>query len=221
MTSTWDKNGACIQCGYIPFELTETCKECSQNKIKTIEEGLSHHGIQYLFMNDIKGIPIIYEYDYEELDEYLREYKHFEFIISAFSGEKVYEPEEQLAVRIKEFIKFRTRHVPIDVIEDINEEEISYYIDKTPNTNNLKNPQIIDEDKSSYDEMFKSLEKHNERGDTESIHIVEDQIYRRFIKDVALKKFTNINTIFETAKKIKEIIIDPNDGAWDSCRWYA
>jgi len=80
---------------------------------------------------------------------------------------------------------------------------------------------IVDEDESTYDEMFKSLEAHNERGDTESIHIVEDKIYRRFIKDIALNKFTNINTIILAANKIFDIIIKPNDGTWDACRWYA
>ena len=79
---------------------------------------------------------------------------------------------------------------------------------------------IIDEDKSSYEEMFESLEEHNERGDTESIHVLEDQIYRRFIKDIALKKITKVNTIFELANKINDIIIKPNDGSWDTCRWY-
>ena len=68
--------------------------------------------------------------------------------------------------------------------------------------------------------MFNSLESHNERGDVERIHIIEDQIYRRFIKDVALNKFTNINTIILAANKIHEIIIKPNDGTWDTCRWY-
>jgi hypothetical protein len=86
---------------------------------------------------------------------------------------------------------------------------------------NRKRSIIIDEDKSTYDEMFASLESHNESGDTEKIHIIEDQIYRRFIKDIASNKFTNINTIILAANKINDIIIKPNDGAWDTCRWYA
>jgi hypothetical protein len=69
--------------------------------------------------------------------------------------------------------------------------------------------------------MFKSLEAHNERQDNESIHIVEDKIYRRFIKDITLQKFTNIDTIILAANKIHDIIIKPNDGTWDTCRWYA
>ena len=80
---------------------------------------------------------------------------------------------------------------------------------------------FIDEDKSSYQEMFESLEKYNKTDDIERIHIIEDQIYRRFIKDIAAKKITNINSIIELAAKINDIVIKPNDGAWDTCRWYA
>ena len=143
----WDKNGSCIECGFIPFDITDKCFAC--NPPTNISDNVKDNCDED-------------EYDIEYAEE---------------------EP----------------------VTWEINREKIK----------------IIDEDKSSYDDMFESLQKHNERGDTESIHIMEDQIYRRFIKDVALKKFININTIFETGKKIKEIIIDPNDGAWDSCRWYA
>jgi len=118
--SVWDKNGACVECGFIPFDITDKCFACN-------------------------------------------------------------------------------------VTWEINREKSI----------------IIDEDISSYEEMFESLELQKERQDTESIHILEDQIYRRFIKDIALNKFTNINTILLAANKIHEIIIKPNDGSWDSCRWYA
>jgi len=33
MTSTWDNNGACVECGYVPFQITEFCIECIPSKL--------------------------------------------------------------------------------------------------------------------------------------------------------------------------------------------
>ena len=110
-----------------------------------------------------------------------------------------------------------------DDIENNSEEEIcdiEYAEQEVTWEINRKKSIIIDEDNSTYEEMFESLETHNESGDTEKIHILEDQIYRRFIKDIASNKFMNINTIILAANKINDIIIKPNDGTWDACRWY-
>lgn len=107
--------------------------------------------------------------------------------------------------------------------EEGNDNDVHEYDEEEPVIweINRKKTIIIDEDKSSYQEMFESLEGYNETGDLERVHIIEDQIYRRFIKDIVVKKFTNINSIFELADKINDIIIKPNDGSWDTCRWYA
>lgn len=244
MTSTWDNNGACVKCGYMPIELIEFCSECNpinivnnfneNEKIKNIEEGLFQHGVQYLFMNDLRGMPFIYQEDYEDLDKYLRAYNHFEEFISRFTGEKVCDPEEQLIIRVQEFLKFRTSDNSIEEFDEIKEEEICYYPDGTHiecDIHNIWKPDCkpksvwekvkeIDEDKSSYDEMFEALEAHNKNGCNESIHYLEDQIYRRFIKDITDKKL-NIHEIINLSDRIKKIIIEPNDGAWESCRWYA
>jgi len=142
----WDKNGACIDCGYMPFQLTDNCFVC--NPPTTISDDIENNS------------------------------------------------EEEIC----------------DI--EYAEEDVTWEI-------NRKNNIIIDEEKSTYEEMFESLESHNETGDTEKIHILEDQIYRRFIKDIASNKFTNINTIILAANKINDIIIKPNDGTWDTCRWYA
>jgi hypothetical protein len=143
----WDKNGACVECGFIPFKNTDNCFVCNP------PTNISDDGVKNNSEEEIC--------DVEYADE--------------------------------------------DVTWEINREKTI----------------IIDEDESTYDEMFKSLESHNEREDNESIHIVEDKIYRRFIKDIASNKFTNINTIILAANKINDIIIKPNDGTWDACRWYA
>jgi hypothetical protein len=144
----WDQNGACVECGFIPFKITDKCFVC--NPPTNIDDSVKNNSDEE-----------ICDIEYAEDEE--------------------------------------------DVTWEINREKTI----------------IIDEDESTYDEMFKALEVRNETGDTESIHIVEDQIYRRFIKDIALNKFTNINTIILAANKIHDIIIKPNDGTWDACRWYA
>lgn len=248
MTSTWDNNGACVECGYVPFQITAFCSECNSSKIsnkfkenikiKNIEERLSQYGVQYLFMNDFRGIPIIYQDDYEELDKYLRDYKHFEYVICRFSGEKVCDPEEQLIIRVRDFVKCRTLHNSIKECDEVKEEEISYYPDGTyieDDIHSIWKPEWkihlqpkdtwekvkeVDEDKSTYDEMFEALQGHNNNGCNESIHYLEDQIYRRFIKDITNKKL-NLNEIINLSDRIRKIIIEPNDGAWQSCRWYA
>ena len=138
MTSTWDKNGACVECGYTPFQLTEFCSQCNptklsnkfneNEKIKNIEEGLFQHGVQYLFMNDLIGMPIIYQDDYDELDKYLRTYKHVNYFITPFTGEKVFDPEKQLVTRVKEFLKTTIEYNSMDEFDEfdeVKEEEIS------------------------------------------------------------------------------------------------
>jgi hypothetical protein len=156
----WDKNGACVECGFIPFKNTDKCIVCDPTSNAC----------------DIKN-------NYEK-ESYEKE-----------NCEKESCEEEICDVE----------YADGDVTWEINR----------------KKSVIIDEDNSTCDEMFESLESHNESGDVEKIHILEDQIYRRFIKDIVSNKFTNINTIILAANKINDIIIKPNDGTWDTCRWYA
>ena len=55
----------------------------------------------------------------------------------------------------------------------------------------------------------------NKRGKKRSPYY--EEIYRRFICDVATGHFTSPEEMMEMAKKIKTII----DDRVDSCRWYA
>ena len=269
MTTVWDKSGACIECGYMPFQLTTFCMECDETKqkehqIAEMENGLHNLGVQYCYMNDI-SIPLVDQEQYEILDKKLREYKHLDYTICPWSKEKIYYPQEQLRIRIDEFCrdkyclniyngtpfsvpssvqwqplpinKFKgkeptvdcpisnlhqCKEIPFDAVEDITEEEVTHICEEDDEeeedfevTTNLP----IDEDLSSYSDLFGAYD--DSFSDTESVHIAEDNLYRRFIKDVALGKFKNLEEITDMAKKIKKIIIDPNDGAWESCRWYA
>jgi len=241
--SVWDKNGACVECGFMPFNLTKICTECNptsivddiKNKcaeeIIKLENDLHEQGINYIINND-QGINYLIDNDmslivnntaeFDEFDKLLREYKHMDYSICSFTYARKYYPQEQLTSRVQEYI-YRGTWSTGDK-KNVCEDEIKYIEENAlPVTWEINRGKtiIIDEDKSSYDEMFESLEQHNERVDTENIHITEDQIYRRFIKDIASNKFTNINNILEIANKINDVIIKPNDGTWDTCRWYA
>lgn len=115
---TWDNNGACFDCGYMPIKLTEFCTECEETtqisyirkkyapEIAEMEDGLHALGVQYLYLNDI-SIPLIYgEEQYNELDKKLREYKHLGVAICPWTNEKLYYPEEQLVNRVKKFLLY-------------------------------------------------------------------------------------------------------------------
>ena len=73
-------------------------------------------------------------------------------------------------------------------------------------------------DRTDYNELFADLNEYTENQHTESAHMTEDEIYRRFIRDVASGKFKNPEDMILMAKKIKKEIID--DRVCE-CRWYA
>jgi hypothetical protein len=71
-------------------------------------------------------------------------------------------------------------------------------------------------DRTDYDEMIKEIDGNNGNC-TETAHKTEDEIYRRFVCDVATGHFSSPEKMIEMAKKIKDII----DDRIDCCRWYA
>jgi len=91
--SVWDKNGACVECGFIPFDITDKCFACNP-PINITDD-------------------IINNSDEEKYD-----------------------------------------------IEYAEEEPVTWEINREKSI-------IIDEDISSYEEMFESLELQKERQDTE------------------------------------------------------
>lgn len=71
-------------------------------------------------------------------------------------------------------------------------------------------------DRTDYNELFNELNENP--NSTEDNHRTEDEIYRRFIRDVASGKFNSQEDIILMAKKIKKEIIDDR---MCECRWYA
>ena len=126
MEIIWDKNGACNNCGYIPFTITHYCPQCNtiqeilelntiyNNKIINLENGLHTHGLNYLYIENI-NIPNIDSLKiYLMLDKLLRVYKHLDFTNCPWNYVTIYDPREQLITRIEKFL--------LDTRENINED---------------------------------------------------------------------------------------------------
>ena len=64
--------------------------------------------------------------------------------------------------------------------------------------------------------MFVKLKEEN--GDNETAHVTQDEIYRKYIKDIASGKFENKEDIVLLAKEIKKNVIVYDN---DQNRWYA
>ncbi len=71
-------------------------------------------------------------------------------------------------------------------------------------------------DRTDYNKLFNELNENPHS--TEDNHRTEDEIYRRFIRDIASGKFNSQEDIIIMAKKIKKEIIDDR---MCECRWYA
>lgn len=69
---------------------------------------------------------------------------------------------------------------------------------------------------SKYKKMFVKLKEEN--GDNESAHVTQDEIYRKFIKDIASGKFESREDIVLLAKEIKKNVIVYDN---DQNRWYS
>ena len=67
---------------------------------------------------------------------------------------------------------------------------------------------------SKYKKMFERLKEVND--DNETAHGIQDEIYRKYIKDIASGKFETKEDIVFLAKEIKKNVI-----VYDVNRWYA
>lgn len=67
-----------------------------------------------------------------------------------------------------------------------------------------------------YNKLFKKLKKCVLEDDNSEGHEIQDEIYRKFIKDISLQKFKNLEEIELFASLIKKYVIK-----YDKNRWYA
>ena len=76
--------------------------------------------------------------------------------------------------------------------------------------NKIKNIQ------KSYERKIKKFEKYEKQGCNETSHIIQDEIYRKFIKDIQNKKINNMDEVYFVSKLILDKVI-----IYDKNRWYA
>jgi len=75
-------------------------------------------------------------------------------------------------------------------------------------------------ERKPYTKLFKEFEKFQIKDkDTEMVHITQDKIYKKFIKDIASKKLKKLEDIQEMAKLINKKVVKYDKGL--SNRWYA
>ena len=67
-----------------------------------------------------------------------------------------------------------------------------------------------------YNLLFIKLEKLNKDNDNESSHILQDKIYRKFIKDICNNKFKTLDDIIKVANYMNKNVVKN-----DINRWYA
>lgn len=72
---------------------------------------------------------------------------------------------------------------------------------------------------NTYNKLIKKMEYYNyngERQDTESYHVEQDVIYRKFIKDIATGKINNLEEIVTLSKLLNNKIVKNDKGMWYS-----
>jgi hypothetical protein len=67
-----------------------------------------------------------------------------------------------------------------------------------------------------YETLFNKLNKLNQDNDNEASHILQNKIYRKFIKDIINDKFTTMTIIKKFAKNMNKYVVKEDKG-----RWYA
>lgn len=72
----------------------------------------------------------------------------------------------------------------------------------------------MDQLEQKYNSLFMKLEKLNQI-DNESSHILQDKIYRKFIKDICNNKFTTLKDIKKVANYMNKNVVKH-----DKERWY-
>jgi hypothetical protein len=74
----------------------------------------------------------------------------------------------------------------------------------------------MDKLEKSYKLLFDKLEKLHQENDNEVSHILQDKIYRKFIKDISNDKFTSLKDIKKIGNIINKKVVKNDIG-----RWYA
>jgi hypothetical protein len=74
----------------------------------------------------------------------------------------------------------------------------------------------IDKYIKSYEKIIEQFLQVQHSKDNEGAHIIQDKIYKKFIKDVSSNKFKSIEEAMTISKKINKSVIK-----YDKDRWYS
>jgi len=74
----------------------------------------------------------------------------------------------------------------------------------------------MDKLEKDYNRLFIQLRKEDKKDDNEGAHGTQDEIYRKFIKDIRTKKFLTLQDIKKLANDINKKVVK-----YDKNRWYA
>lgn len=65
-----------------------------------------------------------------------------------------------------------------------------------------------------YIKLFNKLNILHKTDDKEIIHIVQDSIYRKFIRDIATNKFSNMKEITKLSKDMNKYVVKNDKNMW-------
>lgn len=68
----------------------------------------------------------------------------------------------------------------------------------------------------SYSTLFDKLKKADDNGDNEAAHIIQDKLYRKFIRDIINDKLNDIDEIRLVANNMNKFVVKK-----DIKRWYS
>jgi uncharacterized protein YjgD (DUF1641 family) len=69
---------------------------------------------------------------------------------------------------------------------------------------------------NSYSTLFDKLKEEDNNGDNEKAHMIQDKLYRKFIRDIVNNKLNTINDIKLFADNMNKFVVKKDTGRWYS-----
>lgn len=75
---------------------------------------------------------------------------------------------------------------------------------------------MTDKLEKSYSILFDKLKEEDAKGDNETAHVIQDKLYRKFIRDIVNNKLNDINEIRLFADNMNKFVVRKDTGRWYS-----
>lgn len=75
---------------------------------------------------------------------------------------------------------------------------------------------MSDKLEKSYMIAFNKLKEFDNSGNNEQAHIVQDKLYRKFIRDIVNNKFSNMDELKLIANNMNKFVVKNDTGRWYS-----